>query len=239
MGPDNKKITLVDDEENILTLVSLALRTEGYDVYSYKNGEDALIGLENNPSDLAILDIKMPRMNGRELLNKIRMSKNIDLKNIPIIFLTSKDDEQDEIIGLKMGAADYITKPFSQKLLLERIKTVLRVHNNRMQKNYDSSETTLLKGNLILDEAKQLCFWKKNEVELTVAEFKLIECIAKQPGVLKDRNQIMDAMYGERIYVHDRTIDSHIKRLRRKFKTVDKSFNHIHTRYGLGYSWRE
>ena len=161
---------------------------------------------------------------------------------MPIIFLTSKDQEQDEIIGLKMGAADYIKKPFSQKLLNERIRTVLRIHNNRINSDQAidrENNTNLKKGDLLLDDSKQLCFWKNNIIELTVAEFNLIKSLAKHPGVIKDRNQLMDAMYGDSIYVDDRTIDSHIKRLRKKFKSIDSEFDQIRTRYGSGYSWRE
>ena len=180
-------------------------------------------------------------MDGNELLNKLRASKKIDLRELPIIFLTSKDQEQDEIIGLRMGAADYIKKPFSQKLLNERIRTVLRIYTNR--KNYNSQnyeeKSNIKKGNLELDELKQLCFWKNQVIELTVAEFNLIKSLAQYPGVVKDRNQLMDAMYGDTIYVDDRTIDSHIKRLRKKFKSYDPNFDQIRTRYGSGYSWRE
>jgi two-component system, OmpR family, response regulator ChvI len=234
-------IALVDDETNILTSVSLALESEGFKVDTYLNGEEALVGLEKNKYDLGLFDIKMPRMNGNELLIKVRSSKNINLQNMPIIFLTSKDQEQDEIIGLKMGAADYIKKPFSQKLLNERIRTVLRIHENRNNENLASKKENknLEKGNLFLDDLKQLCFWKKNIIELTVAEFNLIQSLAKYPGVIKDRNQLMDAMYGDSIYVDDRTIDSHIKRLRKKFKLYDSDFDQIRTRYGSGYSWRE
>ena len=160
---------------------------------------------------------------------------------MPVIFLTSKDQEQDEIIGLRMGAADYITKPFSQKLLSERIRTVLRIYQNRNTQTNNEYKTnkSLIKGNLELDDLKQLCFWKNQIIELTVAEFNLIKSLAKYPGVVKDRNQLMDAMYGDTIYVDDRTIDSHIKRLRKKFKFYDSDFDQIRTRYGSGYSWRE
>jgi len=234
-------IALVDDESNILTSVSLALESEGFTVDTYLNGELALTGLEIKKYDLGLFDIKMPRMNGNELLIKVRSSKNINLKNMPVIFLTTKDQEQDEIIGLKMGAADYIKKPFSQKLLNERIRTVLRVHENRSNNNLETKKDNknLEKGDLFLDDLKQLCFWKKNIIELTVAEFNLIVSLAKYPGVIKDRNQLMDSMYGDNIYVDDRTIDSHIKRLRKKFKSFDSDFDQIRTRYGSGYSWRE
>ena len=234
-------IALVDDETNILTSVSLGLESEGFKVDTYLNGEEALVGLEKTKYDLGLFDIKMPRMNGNELLMRIRASKNLELKNMPVIFLTSKDQEQDEIIGLKMGASDYIKKPFSQKLLNERIRTVVRVHENRKITASDAlkENKNLTKGHLVLDDLKQLCFWKDHVIDLTVAEFNLIKSLAKHPGVIKDRNQLMDTMYGDNIYVDDRTIDSHIKRLRKKFKSFDTDFDQIRTRYGSGYSWRE
>ena len=234
-------IALVDDEESILTSVSLSLESEGFSVDTFINGEEALIALQSKSYDLGLFDIKMPKMDGNELLSKVRASKEIKLKELPIIFLTSKDHEQDEIIGLRMGASDYIKKPFSQKLLNERVKTVLRIHSNRI--NSANEQITInknfIKGDLILDEDKQLCFWKNYEIELTVAEFNLIKSLAQYPGVVKDRNQLMDAMYGDSVYVDDRTIDSHIKRLRKKFKSYDKFFDQIRTRYGSGYSWRD
>ena len=234
-------IALVDDEQSILTSVSLALEAEGYNVDTYKNGIEALEGMETKEYDLGLFDIKMPKMDGNELLSKLRSSKKTDLRELPIIFLTSKDQEQDEIIGLRMGAADYIKKPFSQKLLNERIRTVLRIYTNRKKDNLQNHEekSSIKKGNLELDELKQLCFWKNQVIELTVAEFNLIKSLAQYPGVVKDRNQLMDAMYGDTIYVDDRTIDSHIKRLRKKFKSYDTNFDQIRTRYGSGYSWRE
>ena len=235
------KIALVDDEQSILTSVSLSLQSEGFTVDTFLNGVDALEALESTSYDLGLFDIKMPKMDGNELLSKVRSSKIENLKDLPIIFLTSKDHEQDEIIGLRMGASDYIKKPFSQKLLNERIRTVLRIHNNRNEEQKDNSikKQNFIKGDLILDEDKQLCFWKSIEIELTVAEFNLIKSLAQYPGVVKDRNQLMDAMYGDSIYVDDRTIDSHIKRLRKKFRSYDNSFDQIRTRYGSGYSWRD
>ena len=234
-------IALVDDETSIRTSVSLALESDGFQVDVFNNGVEALEALETKHYDLGLFDIKMPKMDGNELLSKVRNSKSEFLKKMPVIFLTSKDQEQDEIIGLRMGAADYITKPFSQKLLNERIRTVLRVYQNRSieTKTEDKTNHTLIKGDLELDDLKQLCFWKNQIIELTVAEFNLIKSLAKYPGVVKDRNQLMDAMYGDNIYVDDRTIDSHIKRLRKKFKMFDSSFDQIRTRYGSGYSWRE
>ena len=235
------KIALVDDEQSILTSVSLSLQSEGFKVDTFLNGVEALKAIESQSYDLGLFDIKMPKMDGNELLSKVRSSKIENLKDLPIIFLTSKDHEQDEIIGLKMGASDYIKKPFSQKLLNERIRTVLRIHNNRNEEQKDNNikKQNFIKGDLILDEDKQLCFWKGIEIELTVAEFNLIKSLAQYPGVVKDRNQLMDAMYGDSIYVDDRTIDSHIKRLRKKFRSYDKSFDQIRTRYGSGYSWRD
>ena len=235
------KIALVDDEQSILTSVSLSLQSEGFTVDTFLNGAEALEALESKSYDLGLFDIKMPKMDGNELLSKVRSSKIENLKDLPIIFLTSKDHEQDEIIGLKMGASDYIKKPFSQKLLNERIRTVLRIHNNRNEEQKDNNikKQNFIKGDLILDEDKQLCFWKGIEIELTVAEFNLIKSLAQYPGVVKDRNQLMDAMYGDSIYVDDRTIDSHIKRLRKKFRSYDNSFDQIRTRYGSGYSWRD
>ncbi len=234
-------IALVDDEESILTSVSLSLESEGFTVDTFLNGLEALKALETKTYDLGLFDIKMPKMDGNELLSKVRSSKIEKLKEMPIIFLTSKDQEQDEIIGLRMGAADYIKKPFSQKLLNERVRTVLRIHSNRADNNNEGKKIkkTFIKGDLILDEDKQLCFWRDIEIELTVAEFNLIKSLAQFPGVVKDRNQLMDAMYGDSIYVDDRTIDSHIKRLRKKFRSYDKSFDQIRTRYGSGYSWRD
>ena len=235
------KIALVDDEQSILTSVSLSLQSEGFTVDTFLNGVEALEALESQSYDLGLFDIKMPKMDGNELLSKVRSSKIENLKDLPIIFLTSKDHEQDEIIGLRMGASDYIKKPFSQKLLNERIRTVLRIHNNRNEEQKDNNikKQNYIKGDLILDEEKQLCFWKGIEIELTVAEFNLIKSLAQYPGVVKDRNQLMDAMYGDSIYVDDRTIDSHIKRLRKKFRSYDNSFDQIRTRYGSGYSWRD
>ena len=234
-------IALVDDEQSILTSVSLSLESEGFKVDTFLNGIEALEALETKSYDLGLFDIKMPKMDGNELLNKVRSSKKEKLKELPIIFLTSKDQEQDEIIGLRMGASDYIKKPFSQKLLNERVRTVLRIHYNRANLNNEVSnkKQNFIKGDLIIDEDKQLCFWKSIEIELTVAEFNLIKSLAQYPGVVKDRNQLMDAMYGDSIYVDDRTIDSHIKRLRKKFRSYDKSFDQIRTRYGSGYSWRD
>ena len=234
-------IALVDDENSIRTSVSLALESEGFKVDVFQNGIEALKALESKNYDLGLFDIKMPKMDGNELLSKVRSSKNSSLKEMPIIFLTSKDQEQDEIIGLRMGAADYITKPFSQKLLNERIRTVLRIYQNRksITNTEDKIVNNLKKGNLELDDLKQLCFWKKEIIELTVAEYNLIKSLAKYPGVVKDRNQLMDAMYGDTIYVDDRTIDSHIKRMRRKFKHSDKEFDKIETLYGIGYRYRD
>ena len=209
------RIALVDDDRNILTSVTMALEAEGYDVVTYKDGEEALAGLGSTPVDLAVLDIKMPRMDGMELLKRLRTNNEL-----PVIFLTSKDDEIDEMLGLRMGADDYITKPFSQRLLIERIRAVLR------------------RGDLLLDPARHLCTWQGKQVNLTVTEFLLLEALARRPGHVKNRDQLIDAAYGEHIYVDDRTIYSHIKRLRRKFKQIDADFSEIETLYGVGYRYR-
>jgi len=197
------KIYLVDDDENILTSVSMFLEGEGYTVRKFHDGASALEVLKSDPPDLAVFDVKMPRMDGLELLRRLRQSSNL-----PVIFLTSKDDEFDEAIGLNMGADDYIKKPFSQRLLGERIKAVLR-------------RATL------------------QSVRLTVTEFLILEALAKRPGFVKSRDQLMDAAYDDQIYVDDRTIDSHIKRLRKKFRKTDKSFDGIETLYGVGYKYKE
>jgi two-component system response regulator ChvI len=224
-------IALVDDDQNILASLSAALEDEGYSVDTYVDGVEALDGIARRPVDLAILDIKMPRMDGMELLGNLR-KKN----NLPVIFLTSKDDEIDEVMGLRMGGDDYIKKPFSQRLLLERIRAVLRRHDPG-EIEQDKNDV-LCRGGLILDSSRHLCTWKDKEVNLTVTEFLLVEALARRPGHVKNRDQLIDAAYGEHIYVDDRTIDSHIKRLRRKFKNEDEEFAEIETLYGVGYRYR-
>ena len=230
----NARIALVDDDQNILTSVSMALEAENYNVETFKDGEQALHQFKIDIPDLAVLDIKMPRMDGIELLRKIR-----HLSSMPVIFLTSKDDEVDEILGLGLGADDYITKPFSQRLLLARIRALLR--RNDSSKNPDQMEpkSNMLRGDLLLDKTRHLCRWKGYNIDLTVTEFLLLLALATRPGHVKNRDQLMDAAYGETIYVDDRTIDSHIKRLRKKFKAVDATFDYIETLYGIGYRYRE
>ena len=224
-------IALVDDDQNILASLSAALEDEGYSVDTYGDGVEALDGIARRPVDLAILDIKMPRMDDMELLGNLR-KKN----NLPVIFLTSKDDEIDEVMGLRMGADDYIKKPFSQRLLLERIRAVLRRHEpGEIEQD---KKDVLRRGDLILDSSRHLCTWKDKEVNLTVTEFLLVEALARRPGHVKNRDQLIDAAYGEHIYVDDRTIDSHVKRLRRKFKNEDEEFAEIETLYGVGYRYR-
>ena len=225
------KIALVDDDQNILASVSLALEAEGYQVDTYFDSEQALIGLIQRPPDLAILDIKMPRMDGTELLGKLRQKSGL-----PVIFLTSKDDELDEALGLGMGADDYITKPFSQRLLLARIKAVLRRFGSEASSG--SKEDMISHGDLLLDSDRHLCSWKGVEVKLTVTEFLLLQALALRPGHVKSRDQLMDAAYGDSVFLEDRTIDSHIKRIRRKFRAHDKSFDRIETLYGIGYKYK-
>ncbi len=224
-------IALVDDDRNILASVSMALEAEGFIVETYTGGVEALDALGRKPVDLAIVDIKMPRMDGMELLERLRQKSGL-----PVIFLTSKDDEIDEVLGLRMGADDYITKPFSQRLLIERIRAVLR---RRELAGADRGGKDLMqRGRLVLDPARHMCTWRGGEVNLTVTEFLLLQVLAARPGHVKNRNQLIDAAYGEHIYVDDRTIDSHIKRLRRKFKELDPEFAQIETLYGVGYRYR-
>ncbi len=229
-------IALVDDDRNILASVSMTLEAEGFEVRTYVDGESALRGLTAKGADLAILDIKMPRMDGMELLTRLRKQSNM-----PVIFLTSKDDEIDEILGLRMGADDYIKKPFSQRLLIERIRTLLRRRSatGSGEEQPADSEPPIVRGDMRLDLDRFGCTWKKQSVDLTVTEFLILKSLAQHPGHVKSRDQLMDAAYGESIYVDDRTIDSHIKRLRKKFRAVDSEFAEIETMYGIGYRFRE
>ena len=226
-------IALVDDDRNILTSVSMALEAEGFVVHTYRDGYEALDGIERRPVDLAVLDIKMPRMNGMELLDRIRHKGAL-----PVIFLTSKDDEIDEMMGLRMGADDYIKKPFSQRLLIERIRAVLRRRDLMAGTASADDEELLARGPLTLDSASHMCTWRDRPVNLTVTEFLLLQALARRPGHVKTRDQLIDAAYGESIYVDDRTIDSHVKRLRKKFKEIDAEFSEIETLYGVGYRYR-
>ena len=227
-------IALVDDDRNILTSVTIALEAEGFEVRTYADGDEAYRGLSGRPVDLAILDIKMPRMDGMELLQKLRQESTM-----PVIFLTSKDDEVDELLGLRMGADDYIKKPFSQRLLIERIRTLLRREQLAGPGTAANPETLLTRGDLTLDSDRHLCLWRSKPIELTVTEFLLVKALALRPGHVKTRDQLMDAAYGEHIYVDDRTIDSHIKRIRKKFRTVDEDFKQIETLYGVGYRYKD
>ncbi|MHA1152614.1 MAG: response regulator transcription factor [Alphaproteobacteria bacterium] len=228
-------IALVDDDRNILTSVSIALEAEGFKVRTYTDGSEALRGLAANPVDLAILDIKMPRMDGMELLGRLRQNSNL-----PVIFLTSKDEEVDEVLGLRLGADDYITKPFSQRLLLERIRALLRREQAALQEaGPEGTEKPITRGELMLDPLRHLCTWQGTAINLTVTEFLILKALAQRPGHVKNRDQLMDAAYGDSVYVDDRTIDSHIKRLRKKFKEVDDDFGQIDTLYGVGYRYKD
>ncbi|MDW3205639.1 MAG: response regulator transcription factor [Alphaproteobacteria bacterium] len=232
----SQQIALVDDDRNILTSVSIALEAEGFKVTTYTDGETALRGLTTRPVDLAVLDIKMPRMDGMELLQKLRQSSEL-----PVIFLTSKDDEVDELLGLRMGADDYIKKPFSQRLLIERIRALLRRAEleQRTAEGGSKSQGAFTRGELVMDGDRHLCTWKGEPVKLTVTEFLLLKALAQRPGHVKNRDQLMDAAYGENIYVDDRTIDSHIKRLRKKLRAADGEFDKIETLYGVGYRYKD
>ncbi|RAK57270.1 response regulator transcription factor [Phenylobacterium deserti] len=237
------KITLVDDDENIVTSVSLALESHGHTVKAYYDGASGLAALEGEPPDLAILDVKMPRMDGMEVLRRLRRTSDL-----PVIILTSKDDEIDEILGFNLGADDYIHKPFSQRLLIERVKAVLRragVEGEEVNgaagpaAAADAASRAIKRGKLTLDPARHDCLWEGKPVKLTVTEFLLLQSLAQRPGFVKSRDNLMDAAYDDQVYVDDRTIDSHIKRMRKKFRDVDPEFDAIETLYGVGYRYRE
>jgi two-component system, OmpR family, response regulator ChvI len=228
-------IALVDDDRNILTSVSIALEAEGYRIMTYSDGASALEGFKTRPPDLAILDIKMPRMDGMELLRRLRQNSGM-----PVIFLTSKDEEIDELFALKIGADDFIRKPFSQRLLLERIKVILRRATLKDSHNAKEPAVNVLeRGQLLVNSERHTCMWMGKPVALTVTEFLILQSLANRPGVVKSRNALMDAAYDDNIHVDDRTIDSHIKRMRYKFKAVDDAFDMIDTLYGVGYRFRE
>ena len=228
------KICLIDDDQNILASLSLALKSEKFEVETYSDGIAGLEALKDNNFDIAILDIKMPRLDGLEVLQKLRNSSDI-----PVIFLTSKDDEIDQLLGLKMGADDYITKPFSQKLLIERVKVILKRTSSSSKENEINSDSLIKRGNLLLNMDRHECHWKEERIKLTVTEFLLLESLVNRPGYVKNRDQLMSAAYSDDLYVDDRTIDSHIKRIRRKFKAIDKDFNSIETLYGVGYRFNQ
>ena len=228
------KICLIDDDQNILASLSLALKSEKFDVETYSDGISGLEALEKDDFDIAILDIKMPRLDGLEVLQKLRNSSDI-----PVIFLTSKDDEIDQLLGLKMGADDYITKPFSQKLLIERVKVILKRTALPINENIGKNDSLIERGNLLLNMDRHECHWRNERIKLTVTEFLLLESLVNRPGYVKNRDQLMSAAYSDDLYVDDRTIDSHIKRIRRKFKAVDNDFNSIETLYGVGYRFNQ
>ena len=223
-------IALVDDDRHLLTSVTMALEAEGFVVRPHSDPLKALQDLLSRPVDLAVLDIKMPQMDGLELLAQIRKHSAV-----PVVFLTSKDAEDDQLYGLSQGADDYITKPFSIRLLIERIRTILR--RAEPAKNADSERMLLVRGPLVLDEDRHLCTWRGEALSLTVTEFLLLKALAQHPGHVKSRNQLMDAAYGDQIYVEDRTIDSHVKRIRKKFRVIDPAFSQIETLYGVGYRY--
>jgi two-component system response regulator ChvI len=224
-------VALVDDDRNIITSVGMALEAEGLTVRSYTDPTKALAALAHQPADLAVLDIKMPRMDGIELLQRLRKTTTM-----PVIFLTSKDDEIDEVLGLKLGADDYIKKPFSQRLLIERIRAVLRRADTSPDAS-QKSDALLARGDLSMDPARHTCTWKGEALNLTVTEFLILRSLANRPGIVKSRDQLMDVAYDDQIYVDDRTIDSHIKRLRKKFRDADADFANIETLYGIGYKY--
>jgi two-component system response regulator ChvI len=230
------RIALVDDDRNILTSVSMTLEAEGFDVETYNDGQSALDAFNRRTPDLGVFDIKMPRMDGMDLLQRLRQKSRM-----PVIFLTSKDDEIDELMGLRMGADDYVTKPFSQRLLVERIRSILRRQEAIASDAAGTPEESavMVRGNLTMDPLRHAVAWKGQDVSLTVTEFLLLQALAQRPGFVKSRDQLMDVAYDEQVYVDDRTIDSHIKRLRKKMRAVDDDFSAIETLYGIGYRYNE
>jgi len=238
----SQAIALVDDDRNILTSVSIALQAEGFITRVYTDGAAALKAFADNPPDLAVFDIKMPEMDGMELLRRVREMGGM-VGAMPVIFLTSKDDELDEALGLAMGADDYIAKPFSQRLLIARIRAILRrrdLERGQASSPEDGTEEPLIeRGRLTMDPARHKVLWDGKDVTLTVTEFLILEALAQRPGVVKSRNQLLDVAYQDDVYVDDRTIDSHIKRVRRKFRAVDPEFDGIETLYGVGYRFGE
>ena len=230
-------ITLIDDDENIVASVSMALESHGHKVKAYHDGVSGLEALQSDPPDLVVLDVKMPRMDGMEVLRRLRQTSNL-----PVIMLTSKDEEIDEILGFNLGADDYMHKPFSQRLLLERVKAVLRragVDTGEPEPANAEANKAIKRGKLTLDPARHECTWDGRAVKLTVTEFLLLQALAQRPGFVKSRDNLMDAAYDDQVYVDDRTIDSHIKRMRKKFRQVDNEFDAIETLYGVGYRYRE
>ena len=227
-------IALVDDDRNILTSVSMLLEGEGYDVRTYNDGATALSAFEKTMPDLAVLDVKMPRMDGMELLRQLRTKTDM-----PVIFLTSKDEEIDELIGLRMGADDYVRKPFSQRLLVERIRVILRRREGAAGGAQEAESNTMTRGSLTMDPLRHSVMWKGQPITLTVTEFLILQALAQRPGFVKSRDQLLDVAYDDQVYVDDRTIDSHIKRIRKKFKVQDNEFSSIETLYGIGYRYNE
>jgi two-component system, OmpR family, response regulator ChvI len=230
------RIALVDDDRNILTSVAITLESEGFEVETFNDGQSALDAFNRRMPDIAVLDIKMPRMDGMDLLQRLRQKTAM-----PVIFLTSKDDEIDEVLGLRMGADDYMKKPFSQRLLVERIRALLR-RQNALSANEDTphdDSRIIIRGSLTMDPLRHSVSWQGQEVTLTVTEFLLLQALAQRPGFVKSRDQLMDVAYDDQVYVDDRTIDSHIKRLRKKMRVVDPEFCAIETLYGIGYRYNE
>lgn len=230
------RIALVDDDRNILKSVAMTLEAEGFEVETYNDGQAAWDAFNKRMPDMAVLDIKMPRMDGMDLLQRLRQRSSM-----PVIFLTSKDDEIDEVLGLRMGADDYVKKPFSQRLLVERIRSLLRRQDAIAGEEIEETEDTkvMVRGDLVMDPLRHAVKWKGHDVSLTVTEFLLLQALAQRPGFVKSRDQLMDVAYDDQVYVDDRTIDSHIKRLRKKMRNTDDEFSAIETLYGIGYRYNE
>ena len=226
-------ITLVDDDQNILTALGMFFETEGYTVKTFSSAPDGLKALVETPPDIAILDVKMPKMDGMEVLRRLRQTSEL-----PVIFLTSKDEEIDELMGLNIGADDFVRKPCSNRLLAERVKAILR-RTHAASSSGDDDTKPIVRGSLTLVASQHTCTWQGSPVRLTVTEFLILEALARRPGFVKTRDNLMDAAYDDQVYVDDRTIDSHVKRLRKKFRQHDAKFDAIETLYGVGYRYNE
>jgi two-component system, OmpR family, response regulator ChvI len=235
MNADMPTIALVDDDRDVLAVIATMLESEGYRVVAYPDGPTALNGLKAVQPDLVILDIKMPQMDGVELLQRMRQKSDV-----PVIFLSGRLDETDEVIGLRIGADDFIRKPFSQRVLVERVRTVLRSFRSaETARQRKTGSNPMERGHLCIDQERHICTWKGKGVVLTLTEFRLLEALAIRPGVVKSRDALMDAAYDDQVYVDDRAIDSHIKRIRQKFQAVDQTFGSIETLYGAGYRFKD
>jgi two-component system response regulator ChvI len=235
MQSRSELVAVVDDEKNIRETVAFALKREGYRVNTYADGAEAWAAFKRELPDLAVLDILLPRMDGRELCRRLRAKSEA----LPIVFLTSKDEELDRVLGLELGADDYLCKPFSMRELVARVKVLFRRAALAADPSRREESKMLRVGALEIDGLRYTARWRGEPLALTVTEFLLLQALARHPGHVKTRQQLMEEAYPHDAYVSERTIDSHVKRLRRKFEARDSAFTGIDTVHGLGYRWTE